>query len=151
MQCLGRCQNDSLKNQEMRKGRREKPHIVELKFDNTLLEATISNALCSLFSTQDSLASAWQMSSNQECKWWAFLSLAIWFPLSPKLQNGERSDDGRRVKVYKKTALKVRMVKAKKKLGFPSALATFWLGTHHEEENKNSDESKKYFLFARRL
>ena len=33
----------------MRKGRREKPHIVELKFDNTLLEATISNALCSLF------------------------------------------------------------------------------------------------------
>ena len=29
------------------------------------------------------------------------------------------------------------------------ALVTFWLGTHHLwKQNKNSDESKKYFLFC---
>ena len=38
------------------------------------------------------------------------------------------------------------MVKKKFALG---ALATFWLGTHHLwKQNKNSDESKKYFLFC---
>ena len=53
----------------------------------------------------------------------------------------------------KRTALKVQQKKeeildGQKKI-LLGALVTFWLGTHHLwKQNKNSDESKKYFLFC---
>ena len=50
----------------------------------------------------------------------------------------------------KKTALKVQQKNGMVRKNFAlGALATFWLGTHHLwKQNKNSDESKKYFLFC---
>ena len=89
------------------------------------------------------------MSSNQECKWWAFLSLAIWFPLSPKLQNGERSDDGRRVKVYKKNCIKSEDGQSKKKVGFSKCIGNFLVGDTSWRRKQKFRWKQKIFSFCK--